>query len=165
MQVPLVYLSRTTGLKPLKNQTSEEFLKILARGAIRYCLLNRIQIPKTYEDYTRDIVVAAHKEMKNGSFLIQDLKEINAICKLFGVSLIDEHIPKLLLLSTVKSTQTTPNQKRQALEGFGEKFNELAEAFGSGICHNQLVFKKMQELISHGEIGVIMEEEKISPVI
>lgn len=155
-------------LLPLENHFSQRFLEILARGAIRYCVKNEIEIPATYEDFLRDIVQAAKRKGMNGTFLIQDEKEINAIYKLFGINMRDssspDYISQLMKLATVKSPKTSPADKRQALESFGGNFYELAQAFGSGVCHNRLAFEKMQELVLRGESSFIMQEEGIKPI-
>lgn len=154
-------------LLPLENQVSQRFLEILARGAIRYCVKNRIEIPATYDEFLRDIVNAAKREGKNGTFLIQDQREINAIYELFGVDMKENNsklIEQLMMLATVKSTRTAPVEKELALETFGSIFYELARAFGSGVCHNRLAFEKMKELMLRGEPSLIYQEEGISPI-
>lgn len=153
-------------LLPLENHFSQRFLEILARGAIRYCVRNKIEIPSTYDAFLRNIVNVAKSEGQNGTFLIQDKREIDAIYELFGLNMRDssspDYISQLMKLATVKSPKTSPVDKRQALQSFGGNFYELAQAFGSGVCHNRLAFEKMQELLSNGELGLILKEEGIN---
>lgn len=164
MRIPAAHLSRTTGFKPLENETSKRFLEILARGAIRYCIKNRIPIPTRYEDFMKNIVQVASMQDKNGSFLLEDQREIADIYKLFNVDYADggpSYVADLIRLATVKSVRTSSLEKKAALREFGGKFYELAEAFGSGICHNRLVFDKIQELIQTGEAAQVFIEEGI----
>lgn len=168
MRIPPAHLSGFNGLRLLENKISQKFLEILARGAIRYCIKNNIKIPDTYDDFLKDIVNVAKNKGMNGTFLLQDQKEISAIYKLFDLSMKDSNSPayisQLMQLATVKSTRTAPLEKQSALEGFGVDFYELAGAFGSGVCHNRLVFEKMQELVSQGEVTLISQEEGLYSV-
>ncbi len=157
--LPPINLLTSVALKPLKTETSQKFIEILAYGAIRYCIKNDVDIPRTYKDFLHDIVDPAKRKGKNGTFLINDEREKMAIRKLFGINLAsDDLLEQLMTLDILSKLTTSPDEKRNALQSFGPKFNELSEAFGSGICHNKLVFEKMQELGMSAILEVARQE-------